>query len=614
MARAEARSCCGLTLRRFVRRAGREVHALTGAAGVAALAAPALLLTSLALSPGFAFAQVSPGPLARAHAALGGPLDCMKCHAKGENGLDRQCLACHREVAATLEARRGLHGKARLGPCAKCHPDHAGEDFAMIAWPEGSEERFDHSRTIFVLKGKHRSLACRDCHNARLSVSAIAALSPRRDRSRGFVGLETSCTACHADPHRKILGDNCESCHSQDTWKPASGLRHQDTGYPLTGKHATTECDACHRAERLRTPVAADGRREPHWKPLAHEECAACHEDPHRDRLGPACSTCHVTESFRKIDRQRLDHDKTRYPLRGKHRSVECAKCHDEKTAWGKKPRFDKCTDCHEQAHGKEALLADKPVDCDACHSVESFKPSTYTAAMHADADYPLEGKHRTVTCQNCHPKKQGAAAAGLGPAAVLMRPRHDLCTDCHEDPHRGRFGPNGDRPYEKQCVGCHSLDAFRPARFGLDEHSRSAFPLEGAHRAVPCLDCHEALRARAPATSARSGRGAAPALELRQRFAHCSDCHKTPHGEQFEDRDCGTCHGVDEFAPASGFDHVKVSAFPLTGEHVGVACSKCHPERAGAGGVREVVYRPIAHQCQDCHGAAVPAAGGKHK
>jgi len=577
-----------------------------------------LLLFASALAPDLADAQVSPGPLARAHAALGGPLDCMKCHAKGDKGLDRQCLACHREVAATLEARRGLHGKAQLGQCAKCHPDHAGEEFEMIAWPEGSQERFDHSKTIFVLKGKHRSLACRECHNAKLSVSPIAALTPRKDRSRGYIGLGTSCTDCHADPHREVLGDNCERCHSQDAWKPTSGLRHQDTSYPLTGKHAATQCDACHRAERLRTPVAANGKREPLWKPLSHEECSACHADPHRDRLGPACSTCHVTDSFQKIDRRRLDHDKTRYPLRGKHRSVECAKCHDEKSAWGKKPRFEKCADCHEQAHAKEALLAGKPVDCDACHGVERFAPSTYTAVMHAGTNYPLEGKHRTVACQSCHPKMKGVAAEGLGPAAVLMRPRHNLCTDCHEDPHRGRFGPRGDRPYEKQCVACHSVDAFRPARFGLDEHSRSAFPLERAHRSVPCLDCHEALRARGPATVSVSGHVAAPALEMRERFARCSDCHETPHGKQFDDRgergDCDTCHGVDGFVPAGGFDHVKLAAFALTGEHVGVACKKCHPERKGAGGTREVVYRPIAHQCQDCHGAAIPAAGGKPK
>lgn len=566
--------------------------------------------------PGPAIAQVSPGPLARAHAELDGPLDCMKCHAKGEKGLDGQCLACHREIAATRKARTGLHGKARLEGCARCHPDHAGEDFEMIAWEEGSREKFDHAKTTFLLRGKHRSLECRDCHNAKFSVSPIAALAPGKDRSRGFIGLETACVSCHADPHRGALGENCTSCHGEDAWKPATGFDHQGSTYPLTGKHEKVECDACHRAERLKTPPAADGKREALWKPLAHGECSDCHEDPHRDRLGPACTTCHVTESFQKTDRKLFDHDRTRYPLRGRHRPLECARCHDEKKAWGEKPRFGKCTDCHEEAHGKAVSLGGKPADCSACHSVERFQPSTYTTVMHAGADYALKGAHLRVACDSCHPRVKGSAAAGLGTAAVLLRPKHGDCTDCHADPHRGRFATGGDRPVEKGCLGCHSLEAFRPARFELDDHSRSAFPLEGAHRTVPCVDCHESLR-RAGAGRAPWRAGASP-MDFRERFARCIDCHDNPHGAQFDDRvdrgECRSCHGIEAFVPAEAFDHVTLPAFPLSGAHAGVACAKCHPERTNADGKREVVYRPIAHQCQDCHVAAVPAAGGESR
>lgn len=574
--------------------------------GAASFVRLGILLVGVAGRSVEAAAQISPGPLARAHASLGGPLDCMKCHAKDEKGLDQQCLACHREIAATIKARLGLHGKGRLEGCARCHPDHAGEDFELIAWEEGSEERFDHSKTTFELKGRHKELECRDCHNAEHSVSAIASLSPRKDRSRGFVGLEKACASCHEDPHRGVLGESCATCHGENKWIPASGFHHADTAYPLTGKHQETECDACHRAERLSLPVAADGRREALWKPLPHGECSDCHADPHRERLGPQCSTCHSTASFRETDRERFDHDKTRYPLRGRHRALECAQCHDEKKAWGAKPRFERCSDCHEEAHGKGAMLAGKPVDCGSCHSVDGFKPSTVTAAMHADFAYPLTGAHFRVACASCHPKRKGSAALGLGTAAVLMRPPYGDCTDCHSDPHRGRFGSGGDRPYDKQCLSCHGTQAFRPARFGIDEHALSLFPLEGAHRTVPCSDCHQELE------RSGAGRANAPAMDFRERFARCSDCHETPHGTQFDGRgDCSSCHSLEAFAPADGFDHAKLEAFPLTGAHAGVACAKCHPEREVAGGRREVVYRPIAHECQDCHGSAVPAAGG---
>lgn len=106
--------------------------------------------------------------------------------------------------------------------------------------------------------------------------------------------------------------------------------------------------------------------------------------------------------------------------------------------------------------------------------------------------------------------------------------------------------------------------------------------------------------------------------MDFRERFARCIDCHDNPHGAQFDDRvdrgECRSCHGIEAFVPAEAFDHVTLPAFPLSGAHAGVACAKCHPERTNADGKREVVYRPIAHQCQDCHVAAIPAAGGESR
>lgn len=574
--------------RHFRATAGRRRAA--GRSSAAAIV-PLGLLLAVTGQRGDAQAQISPGPLARAHAELEGPLKCMKCHARDDEGLDRQCLACHREIDATLKTRRGLHGKAGLSGCAKCHPDHAGEDFELVAWEEGSEERFDHSRTTFELRGRHREVKCRECHNAGNSVSDVAALSPRKDRSRGFVGLKTDCRSCHEDPHERVLGDDCRSCHDENAWKPAALFRHDDAAWPLTGKHRTVECASCHLAERLELPLDARGERRPLWKPLAHGECSDCHEDVHQGRLGPECATCHDTNSFEKADRSDFDHDRTRYPLRGRHRTVECGSCHDEKTAWGARPRFERCTDCHEEAHGDPVVVRGARADCNSCHTVERFAPATVTAARHADFAYPLEGAHRHVACASCHPKKKGPAAAGLGTAAVLLRPEYAACTDCHADPHESRFATGGERPYSKGCLACHGMDAFRPARFGIEEHERSLFPLEGAHRTVPCSDCHEALR-RTPVRT-----------DFRERFGRCIDCHQTPHGRQFDERgDCSTCHGLEAFTPADRFDHETMAAFPLKGAHAAVACSECHARRG-----EEVVYRPLAHECQDCHGPNGP-------
>ena len=49
-------------------------------------------------------------------------------------------------------------------PCAACHPDHAGRDFALISWTEGDPARFDHRRTGWTLEGSHGKVECAKCH------------------------------------------------------------------------------------------------------------------------------------------------------------------------------------------------------------------------------------------------------------------------------------------------------------------------------------------------------------------------------------------------------------------------------------------------------------------
>ena len=104
------------------------------------------------------------------------------------------------------------------------------------------------------------------------------------------------------------------------------------------------------------------------------------------------------------IEKNRFDHARTKYPLTGKHAAVSCAACHkDFSTPALKKPAFATCASCHADAHKGTATLAGKPVDCASCHTVNGYVPSTYTVANHATAKYPLEGKHATVACGDCH-------------------------------------------------------------------------------------------------------------------------------------------------------------------------------------------------------------------
>lgn len=565
------------------------------------------VLVGLCCGAGFdARAQVSPGPLARAHADLDGNLGCVKCHAKGEGAMDQKCLACHGEVAATIVKKTGFHGLNARSNCARCHPDHGGRDFAMVAWPGGSPEKFDHAKTGFTLTGKHATTECKKCHTPEHVKGEAASRVKRDKRGHSWMGLEGKCAHCHEDIHRGSLGTDCETCHTTTAFRPVTKFDHARSKFALTGKHAKVACASCHEAAHLALTRDQAGKPVPLYKPLPHGECSACHADVHKGAFGPACSRCHSTADFRKVEATNFDHDRTRYPLRGRHAALACAKCHDQKTAWGKKPPFATCGSCHKDAHAGQAMLAGKPVDCAACHDVAGFAPSTFTVASHAKTGFALSGKHAVAACSKCHGgelAKSAARTADLGRARVFFQPKHGRCPDCHRDPHEGRFAPGGERARNEDCLACHNLDGFRPSQMDVAAHENTRFPLAGAHRAVPCFACHRELAANGARKASTGGK---PVLAFRIEKRACRDCHEGPHGAQFDRRGdggaCESCHDVGRFVPASRFDHMKVKAFPLDGAHRNVACKRCHPVVTPAGGKPMVLYRPVSSRCEDCH------------
>ena len=665
-----------------------------GAAVVLSIGAMLFLACARALS-----AQISPGPLARAHAELEGSLNCTKCHGSGKGAMTQACLGCHREIDWLMERGRGLHSRDGKGACASCHPDHAGADFALVKWPNGGPGRFDHQQAGWLLQGKHAEAKCTACHKTEYRVSAAATLSPRK-HGAGWVGLEQSCTSCHEDVHRNSLGSNCARCHDLTGWKPAARFDHDSTSYRLTGKHVDVPCAKCHQAARLAPRTDAKGVLVSVFNPVSHKDCVDCHTDPHRGRLVGACSKCHTTSSFLTIDKRDFDHDVTRYALRGKHATVACASCHVGFPTQGMHPAFATCASCHADPHAGKATLAGRVVGCDGCHTVDGFRPSTFTVAMHKQSAYPLEGKHATVRCGACHgttPATTGsaggvkkvidlrpahvacmschaddhggqlktrpdkgaceschqvngwntstfavaghaglrlplegrhaaiacgachaaarrglpplAATASLGRARVLFKLSEVECVSCHVDPHQGRFARGGARAHETGCNGCHDVSRFRPSRFDVAAHAKAAFPLEGAHRAVPCVACHSEMKQPSRKSSlVLDGPPGAP-LAFAAKYETCASCHVSPHGDQFAQRRdkgaCEGCHTVDSFVPASRFDHDKETSFPLKGAHAKVMCTQCHRPAAGASQAA-LVYGGLSSKCESCHAQPV--------
>ena len=571
----------------------------------------------LASGIGVARAQVSPGPLAAPHADLDGGTQCFRCHEKdtGKAGMDQRCLDCHGEIQFMRAYARGYHARKQAQACASCHPDHGGRAFALVAWDGGAPERFDHAQSGWPLLGKHSALACRDCHKPALQKSGAVPLLRVKDRSRSWLGLESPCASCHRDPHAGSLGNDCTACHSQTAWRPAPGFDHRRTSYPLTGAHTKPACAACHATALVNAGQDSTAHWLPRWKPVPHADCLSCHKDPHAGKFTGACARCHVTSDWKAVNKQSFDHDQTRYPLRGAHLTVKCESCHAARLG-GARPRFARCADCHADAHRGQATLAAKPVDCAPCHDVKAFKPSTWPVAEHQKSRYPLDGAHALASCQGCHTRaaEGSAEAASLGTARVRMRPAHAACIDCHGDPHAGRFSPGGSRPHAAGCLACHSMAAFRPSTYDGRAHADCVFPLEGAHRAVPCQKCHTELE-KGPRGSTLKGAADLRPLRFDSKSRACKDCHDDAHRGQFAARKdkgaCESCHDFKSFVPASRFDHDRDSAFKLQGEHAHTPCAACHRATRSVTGAVLVTYRPTPTRCASCHAPAGPDSSG---
>ena len=581
--------------------------------------------------------QVSPGPLARAHATLDKPSECYACHARG-GGMTQRCLACHTGIAAQREGGLGLHGKdAQSRDCESCHPDHAGREFDLIKWDEGAAERFDHRRTGYPLTGKHAALRCAACHQAKFQSPVAFAAGAAREPAHRWNGLKTACTACHQDPHQARFGSDCEKCHTTKDWKAiaASRFDHDLTRYPLRGKHVTVRCERCH------DPASPTGKKPP------FAACGDCHKDAHGGQATLAgkpadCAPCHSVQGFETSTFSVALHQRSKYRLEGKHAEVRCASCHPKRpegpaaAALGSariviRPARERCSSCHADAHG--GLLAARADHgaCESCHRVSGWKPSLFMVSDHAALAFKLAGAHERTPCADCHAASRRdlpppAPVASLGTAKFAFKLSEKECVQCHYDPHGGRFARGGARWIARGiargigrvaaagCLACHDLERWRPAAVSVAAHADFGFALEGAHGAVPCTGCHGELKGRPDASSLALASHPTP-LAFDQKRSACVACHEDIHRGQFVPRreggDCQSCHGVDSWRPAARFVHDRDTRFKLEGAHVKVACAACHIGVRDAAGRATVRYRGVPVECAACHGASGRPSGG---
>jgi hypothetical protein len=542
-----------------------------------------LVLAGLWTAP--ARAQISPGPLSRAHQSLSGALNCTKCHDLGAGGAQLKCLECHTEIRQRVAQGRGMHavwlGQNPTGKdCARCHSEHNGADFPLIRW-EPSREAMDHSKTGFALDGHHAKVQCADCHNSRNIPASARPGILVKDLNHTYLGLSSDCKSCHADEHHGQLSANCASCHNTSAWKPAPSFNHAAAKFALTGTHAKVACSKCH-------PSVPAAKTYVKYTGLSFEKCTGCHTDPHKGSFTAPCESCHNTTNWKHVAQlENFSHSRTKFPLLGKHQAVACSDCHthgDFKTPVA----HAKCMDCHQDAHQGQFTARADGGECAACHTVDGFKPSTFGVKEHAATSYPLVGRHASVRCEKCHlPKGK----------ETIFKIKQIQCRDCHDDIHKGQFAA---APHLNRCEDCHNLQGFRPAQFSLSRHQQTRFPLTGAHLAIPCVECHA------------STPGSIVPVKYRFEDRSCAACHQDPHRGEFRKQmaakgaggltvGCEACHTTATWKELAKFDHAK-TVFPLTGAHRGVACADCHRPPDLETTMEHADFHAAPTLCSGCH------------
>jgi len=546
--------------------------------------------------PLFAMAQgiesiMAPGDVIQGHVKL--EHDCGQCHIKfnrkGQSGL---CSACHKEVGADMKSKTGFHGTLKPQACSECHTDHKGKNAQIASF---DKKKFDHSDTDFTLNGKHKPLECVKCHIAGKKFREASLLcdgchrkddthkgslgskcadchtennwkEARFDHSKTKFSLEgkhvdakcadchkgnkykdtpKACVSCHrkdddsSKGHKGQFGEKCETCHGVKAWKPSTFNHDVDTKYVLRGKHHTATCASCHKTPLYKTKLSQD--------------CYACHakDDKHKDSLGRDCVSCHSERSWKEP--ARFDHDKSSFPLLGKHINVECKECH--KSAMFKDAPKD-CFSCHKKDDKHVGTLGEK---CADCHGERDWK-TTMGHFSHDKTRFVLRNAHTEpkTKCVACHKDLKSYRKTPLD------------CYSCHkkDDKHEGQVG--------KACETCHSDSTWKVGKF---DHALTRFPLLGRHIVATCKSCHLTSR-------------------FKDAARECYACHKKEdkHKQTLGVR-CESCHNARSWS-LWDFNHDKRTQYMLDGAHRKVTCESCHKQQAPNG--KDAA--PVGGNCQSCH------------
>ena len=345
-------------------------------------------------------------------------------------------------VAANLFSQKP-HGADLKIDCASCHST-AGWEISADFWknPEppklknadrvGNSEtpRFSHTNTDFTLKGQHTAIDCKTCHQTLV-----------------FSDASSLCNTCHTDLHQQTVGTDCTRCHSANNWLVDRITElHQENGFPLFGKHAVTDCKACHTSE---TALRFD---------RIGNECINCHLDTYMATTKPDhkaagystnCVDCHDPASPDWFWTAGASNHLF-FPLTKGHQIDDCTKCHIGGN-FSNTPTD--CFACHETAFrattNPDHEVGNFPMDCTVCHGTDvGWSVNNYT--QHDQLYFPIfSGKHNNEwnECAECHTTGGDYKAFS--------------CVQCHEHNNSGNLANkhndvSGYSYTSTACYSCH--------------------------------------------------------------------------------------------------------------------------------------------------------------
>ena len=365
-------------------------------------------------------------------------ITCKSCHVrdgkpiyKFPNDYAGFCVSCHSNIHKD-QFRRDYSSEA----CATCH---GTTTFSEL-------KPFNHDKqSNFKLTGDHWRIKdqCIKCHTP---TNKILTEEPIKHAGRFiFEHPEKNyCIDCHTNVHKDQFHSNfaeksCSDCHTTVDFLKNLPFNHNQTNYPIKGKHSELGCIKCHTpTNAMYAPPYKKPKGKYIFPDLKSRNCAACHSDPHKGKLGTRCMDCHSeSHNWSSIE----DFHKN-FLLVGAHNLLSCEQCHGQDNRRRLTGASERCVFCHKKDDNHNGGLP----ECQQCHSQQTWQATTF---HHSMSQFPLIGAHRTAECNACHRNGQYQGTP-------------TDCASCHAKDARAVTFPNHSLPGFEECSECHNQFSFR--------------------------------------------------------------------------------------------------------------------------------------------------------